>query len=73
MIKKVIFSLLILLSVCVFLKACIRADIPEAEENQITHDNFQQELSFNMEPAKTVSINGIELDVTKNTYDYRRN
>lgn len=57
--KKVIYLILIILSILFFLKACIRADIPEEKNYKVSSSNNSETFNFPKSP-KTVKINGIE-------------
>ena len=60
MIKKVIFLISILIVVGIFLKSCIRVDVPEEiiESEKIATQH--QEFNYNFLSPKTVYINGVE-------------
>ena len=60
MIKKVFLLISILIVVGIFLKSCIRADVPEEiiENEKIATQN--QEFNYNFLPSKTVDLNGVE-------------
>lgn len=61
MIKKIFLLFLIILATGIFLKSCIRADIPEEdniEEEKIATQN--QNFVYNIPPQKNITINGID-------------
>ncbi len=61
MLKKYIYAILIFLAVGIFLKSCIRADIPEPTVNK-EKISTSQEGNMNLVVAepKTVTINGVD-------------
>ncbi len=60
MVKKIIFSILILTALVIFLKSCIRADIPEQTPEKEKIATSKQELFQKIPASKTVVINGID-------------
>lgn len=60
MVKKFIFSILILTALVIFLKSCIRADIPEQIPEKEKIATTKQELFQKIPISKTVTINGID-------------
>ncbi len=60
MFKKILFLVLIILSVGVILKSCLRADIPEDDIEQEKLAIHKQEMHKTIPSARTVTINGID-------------
>ena len=60
MTKKIFIIFLIIITCIIFLKACLRADIPEVNEKEKIKSNSNQELKFNIISPKTVTINNID-------------
>lgn len=60
MVKKALFTVLILTVLGIFLKSCIRADMPEQNIEKEKIANPKQELSIVIPPAKNITINGVD-------------
>ena len=58
--KKIFFLILVLFSIAVLSKACIRADIVESDYLFEKGSSSQQETVFNIEQPKNVTINGVD-------------
>ena len=57
--KRGLYVILIIIFVLCLLKACIRRDIPDTEQNKTRTKTEQQEFTFPPR-AKTVTINGVD-------------
>lgn len=57
--KRALYVILIIIFVLCLLKACIRRDIPDTEQNKTRTKTEQQEFTFPPR-AKTVTINGVD-------------
>ena len=57
--KRGLYVILIIIFVLCLLKACIRRDIPDTEQNKTRIKTEQQEFTFPPR-AKTVTINGVD-------------